>query len=280
MAVCLMTDSTADLPKQLQAQWDIDVVPLGVVFDGTTYLQGVDITIEGFYQRLTASKALPTTSQVNPDTFIKRFLPYVERGDSLVVLCLSGQLSGTYQSACIAREEYPQADIRVIDSRTVTIGMAVLLDRAVAMRNAGRSAQDIAQMLEDTRERVAVYAIIDDLTYLHKGGRLSAVGSVVGGVLRLKPVVSVHDGIVNMAGLTRGQKNAHAWVADRVAKDGVDADSLVIMGHTHAPDRVAPLEQAIFPHGSPADTLCHEIGAVVGTHAGPGATAISFIKRQ
>lgn len=279
MAVRLMTDSTADLPKEVQKKWGFDVAPLGVTFGEKTFLQGVDITLDEFYTRLMASKALPTTTQVNPDTFAALFAPCVQAGDELVVFCVSSALSGTYQSACIAKQQFPGAKIEIIDTISVSLGITILLERAASMRDQGASAQEIVREIESIKGRITIYAIIDDLTYLHKGGRLSSVGARVGGVLRLKPVVSVPGGVVQMAAITRGTKNAYAWIAERVQKEGIDDRYVLLFGHTHAPELMQKLETVVFPVTNPFRTCYHEVGPVVGTHAGPGATAIAYIKR-
>ncbi len=280
MTIRFVADSTADLPKEAREAWDIAVAPLGVIFDEKLYLQDIDMSLEEFYAKLVTSKALPSTVQVNPDAFAQAFAPSVEAGDEIIVFCLSSALSGTYQSACIAMEQFPQGKIYLVDLRTVAMGSAILLARAVEMRDAGATAAEIVAEMEALSKRVVLYAVIDDLTYLHKGGRLSSVGMRVGGVLRLKPIVHIWEGVVGMAGLARGTKGAYQKIAEFMAKDGVDDRYQFAFGHTNAPHLMGELEQALFPAGNPYRTVRYPIGMVIGTHAGPGAVAVAYVKKN
>lgn len=279
MAIRIVTDSTADLPRDLREEWKIVTAPMGAVFDGQLFLQDIDMTTEDFYARLVSSKELPTTTQVNPETFIEALTPIVEAGDQAVVLCVSSGLSGTCQSALIARESFPAGSVFVVDTRTVTIGAAILVARAVEMRDAGATAVEIVREMEELSVRTVIYAIIDDLTYPYKGGRLSSMGMRVGGLLRLKPVVSIWEGKANMAGMARALKGAYHWVADRVAKEGIDERYCVAFGNTNAPHLSPELEAVVFPRGCENRVLRHPVGMVLGTHAGPGAVAIAYVKK-
>jgi len=279
MAIRIITDSTADLPLQTRESWGILTAPMGVVFDGKLYLQDIDMTIEDFYARLAASKVIPSTTQVNPETFAERFAPIVEAGDQALAICVSSGLSGTYQSAVIARDSFPTGSVFVVDSRNVTIGAALLVARAVAMREAGEPIERIAQELQDMSRRVVMYAIINDLSYPHKGGRLPTVGLHVLGVLDIKPIVSIWNGVANSVGLARSMRGAYRWIAERAAKEGIDERYGVAFGHTNAPDLVPLLEGAVFPNGTDLQALRHPVGMVLGAHTGPGSVAIAYIKK-
>lgn len=281
MAIRFIVDSTADLTAEQAQDWQVEIAPLGVTFGGETFLQGVDITLDTFYKKLRAAKELPTTTQVNPHAFEQLFRPAMEAGDEVLVLCLSSKLSGTYQSACIAAELFPQERIAIIDTTTVTIGMQALLERAVRLRSAGASLAEMTAEIEALRPRTVIYAMIDDLTYLVKGGRLPAVGAKVGGLLNLKPMITIEDGQVKLAGMARGVRKAYDWIAQRVAADGVADGFAVYFGHTDAPRLVPELEKVV---AEQADLAGHsvgrcDIGVVIGTHAGPGAVAVAFVKK-
>ena len=168
----------------------------------------------------------------------------------------------------------------MVDTRSVTIGAAILVARAVEMRDAGASAEEIVRELRDLSQRVALYAMIDDLTYPQKGGRLPAVGARVLGVLSIKPIVTIWKGAASMAGLARGKKGAYHWIADRAAREGIDERYCVAFGHTNAPHLAAALEAVVFPHGCGQRVLRHPVGMVLGTHAGPGAVAMAYIKKK
>ena len=279
MAIHLITDSTADLSEAQKAAWQVTVVPMGVVFGNETFLQDIDMTMAQFYARLVSSEKLPVTTQVNPEQFAACYAPLIAAGDEVIVLCLSAKLSGTYQSACMAREQFPGAPIHVIDTTTVTMGAALLLQRASHMRDAGASAREIVAEVEAAKRRTALYAIIDDLTYVHKGGRLSAVGYRVGGVLHLKPIVAIQDGVVKMVGIVRSMKRAYSWLADRVVREGIDMAYWVALGHTNMPILMEDVYEALRGVLTGCELLRQDVGMVVGTHAGPGAVALAYIKK-
>ncbi len=280
MAIRIIVCSTSDLPQETKQAWGVVTAPMGVTFEGKHYRQDIDMTLEEFYARLATSSTLPTTTQVNPESFSELIAPIVAAGDQALVLCLSSALSGSYQSALIAQENFPLGSVFVVDTRTVTLGEAILTARAVEMRDAGATIVEIVREMEELSRRVVLYAIINDLTYVYKGGRLSAVGMHVGGALKLKPVVSIWEGVANMAGMARGMKGAYRWIADRAAKEGIDERYWVALGDTNAPQLTPDLEAAVFPRGTSLRTMRHAIGMVLGTHAGPGSVAIAYVKRS
>ena len=279
MAIRIVTDSTADLPQETREAWGILIAPMGVVFDGKLYLQDIDMTTEEFYERLATSKEIPSTTQVNPETFVECFTPIVEAGDQVLAICVSSGLSGTYQSALAAKETFPPDSVFVVDSRNVTIGAALLAARAVEMRDAGAAALEIASELQNMSRRVVMYAIINDLSYPHKGGRLPAVGLHVLGVLDIKPIVSIANGVANSVGLARGMRGAVRWIAERAAKEGIDERYSVSFGHTNAPHLMPQLETAVFPNGTKLQVLRQGVGMVLGAHTGPGSVAMAYIKK-
>ena len=279
MAIQLLTDSTADLSEAQQAAWQITVVPMGAVFGNDTFLQGVDMSTADFYKRLIASDKLPVTTQVNPEQFRAAYAPLVDAGDELIVCCLSSKLSGTYSSACFAREQFPGASIHVIDTTTVAMGAALLLRRAAQLRDAGMDAQHIVAEIEQYKNRTMLYAIIDDLTYLYKGGRLSAVGYHVGGALKLKPIVTIQDGVVKMVGIVRGMKHAYAWLAERMRREGINDLFGGALGHTNSPSLMDDLYAVLRDALAGCEPLRQDVGMVVGTHAGPGAVALAYVRK-
>jgi DegV family protein with EDD domain len=280
MAIRFITDSTTDLPKSLREAWDVQIAPMGAVFDGVVYLQDIDMTMEAFYERLATAPKIPTTTQINPATFAALYAPFVAAGDEVVVFCVSSGLSGTYQSACIAKADFLGAKIDVVDTLNVTLGATILVEQAARMRAAGATAAEIVSEMEDMRTRVVLYAIINDLEYPYKGGRLSAVGMRVGGMLGLKPIASIWNGVANMAGMARGMNRAYRWIADRSAREGIDERYAVLFGDTNAPHLTPELERVVFPHGSSYRVMRQPVGMVIGAHAGPGSVAMAYIKKR
>lgn len=278
--VRIITDSTSDISQEQAREMNIDVVPLTVLFGEEGALDGVEISISEFYSRLAQAEALPTTAQVPPDTFIELFQRYVDAGDQVVALFISSEMSGTCQSALIAREAVAPEQIFVLDSRTVTFGLGLMVREAVAMRDKGLSAAEMAAQLEELTHRVYILAAVNTLKYLKMGGRISAPAALVGGMLGISPVISVWNGIVNSVGKSRGRKNAFQWIAKRIQEEPIDPEHLVVFGHSDAPDALAECREAFAGLVDLDAAPSSPIGAVVGTHVGPGAAGIAYIKKR
>ena len=202
----IVTDSTCDLLQSEQAQLGVDVLPLTLNFAGHIYKDGIDLTHAQFYEKLAKSSKLPTTSQINPGEFAQYFEKCVAAGDEVVGIFLSGELSGTYQSAMIAANEVSPDRIFPVDSRCTTFAMGLLVREAVRMRDSGQyRGAEIAKAIALLAKRVRLFAVIDTLKYLKMGGRLDAKTGFVGELLGVKPVIAVTDGKVEVIGKTRGE---------------------------------------------------------------------------
>ena len=204
MAVRIITDSTCDIMREDQERMGIQVIPLTVNFSDASYADGVDITNEQFFEKLEVSKNLPTTSQVTPLTFVDAFSQSINEGDDVVGIFLSGDISGTYQAACMAKETIGSDRIHIVDSRNATLALALLVAEAVKHRDTGSSAVDIAELVNSLTPKVRLMAMMGTLKYLHKGGRLSLAQTVIGEALGVKPLASIIDGKVTAIGKARG----------------------------------------------------------------------------
>lgn len=278
--VQIMTDSTCDLTRARQTALAIEVAPLSVHFGGETFLDGEEITNQEFYRRLRAADTLPTTSQVNPDVFAQRFRRHVEAGDQVVGIFLASQLSGTYQSACIARDMVDGAQIFVVDSDTVTFGLALLVEHAVTLRDQGMSAAEIAAEIQRLSQRVRLLAVVGTLKYLKMGGRISGASAVVGGMLGITPILDVRHGVVESPAKTRGRKAAFQWMDRQIEQHAPDLSLPVIFGHADAPAVLAECREHFVALLGLTQWLECDIGSVVGTHAGPGAAGIAFFMKD
>ena len=279
MNVRIIVDSTADLLPQLREQ--VTVVPLTVCFGQEEYIDGITITNREFYEKLVESDVLPTTSQATPAAFEAAFEEVRQSGQSAVVITLASRLSGTYQSAMIAAAEYE--NIHVVDSGTVAIGSAILIELALKLAREGMDASAIAETLKQQREKVRVVAMMDTLEYLKKGGRISSTVAFVGGVLSIKPVVALQDGQILLLGKARGSKQGNNLLVQEIQKaGGVDFDMPVLLGYTGLSDVL--LKKYMEDSRSLWECGCEQlrytlIGSVIGTHAGPGAVAVAFFKK-
>lgn len=277
MAVRIVTDSTVDIAEQYRN--DFTVVPLTVSFGETVYIDGVTLNKQDFYQKLVSSAELPKTSQATPDTFGKVFRELQEKGEEAVVITVSSRLSGTYQSACIAAEDYP--NIRVVDSMNVSIASGVLAEYALRCAADGMGLDELAQHLTQKREEIGLVAMVDTLEYLKKGGRISGAAALAGGVLNIKPVITVKGGEIAILGKARGSKKANNLLAEQINRDGVDFSMPLLLGYTGLSDDMLRQyirdSQALWKDH--VDTLdCVQLCSVIGTHAGPGAVAVAYFK--
>ena len=279
MSVRIIVDSSTDVGEQYRSR--IEVVPLTLHFGDQEYFDGVTIDKQEFYRKLVESDVLPTTSQATPAMFDSVFREVAAAGDSAVVICLSSKLSGTYQSACIAAEDYE--NIYVVDSLSVAIGTGVLAEYAVRCAEEGMPASLIASLVTQRREDICVIALLDTLEHLKKGGRISKTVAFAGGVLNIKPVVTVTEGEVTLIGKARGSRNGNNLLVEKIRQaGGVDFTLPVLLGYTGLSsallDKYVEDSRELWKDALeeiPRSLLC----SVIGTHVGPGAVAAAFFKK-
>ena len=281
MSLKIVLDSTSDIVPELLGKFEI--VPLTVNFGEEEFIDGVTITREEFYAKHIESDVIPTTSQASPEAFERVFKKLVENGDEVLCITVASNLSGTYQSARIAAEEFP-GKVRVIDSKSVAIGSAILAEFALSLLEKGLSAEEIEKELIKKREDIIIVALIDTLEYLKKGGRLSKTAAFAGSLLNIKPVVSVEDGEINVLGKARGSKQGNNFLIKEIEKaGGVDFSMPLLLGYTgHDPYMLEKYkEDSRFIWEGRVENLRETcIGSVIGTHVGPGAIAVAFFRKS
>lgn len=281
MSTRILVDSTTDITPEIEKQ--LMVVPLTIHFGEEEYVDGVDINGQQFYEKLVESAVLPTTSQPSPFVFQEAFQQAVDAGDSVVALTISSKLSGTYQSACIAAQEFP-GKVFVIDTRNVTIAAGVLAEYALRLANQGMEAAEIAEEISRRRDNVQVVAMLDTLEFLKRGGRISKTAAIAGSLLSIKPVVTIKDGEVTVLGKARGSRQANNMLAQEILKaGGVDFSMPLLLGYTGLND--ALLQKYISDSKYLWEDGCEKlnttiVGSVVGTHVGPGAVAVAFFANR
>lgn len=276
----IIVDSTADLMPGYKEQ--VRVVPLTVHFGDREYIDGVTIDHKTFYEKLVEEDTLPTTSQATPDAFTKEFEAAKQAGESCVVITLSGKLSGTCQSASIAAADYE--NVYVVDSGNASVGGGILTEFALQLRDEGLSAPEIAARLNEEKQQIVTVALVDTLEYLKRGGRISKSLAFAGTMLQIKPVLAVTDGEIQLLGKARGSKMGNNLLAQEIQKaGGVDFSRPVLLGYTGLSDALLQkyIEDSRWLWADHAETLRYTtIGSVIGTHAGPGAVAVSFFKQN
>ena len=280
MAIRIITDSTCDFTPQEAQRLHIDVLPLKLIFDGQEYADGTGMGRREFYDRLRQAKSLPTTSQVNPEAFLSLFQTYRAQGDEIVVLTLSSQISGTYQSAVIAAQMAGEEGIFLVDSHSATFGMALLLTQMARMRDEGTSAREIAAKAEELKGRMKFFAMVDTLKFLKMGGRLPAATAVIGELLGVKPLVSLVDGKLEAVAKARGSSGAFQWMLDQYRACPADPDYPVALAHADSPEGLNQFVQLLRQQGVDCTGAVQvEVGTVIGAHAGPGAVGFAYIAR-
>ena len=278
----ILTDSASDiLPAEAQ-QLGVSVIPLNVTLeDGTVLRDGVDMTPTVYYGLMAQCHKLPTTSQPSPELFEHFFLEAAAAGDEVIGIFLSHELSGTYQSAKIAADMANVDNVLFVDSANVCLGEALLVRLAVQLRDAGKTSGQIVAALEHTRDHLHLVAAIDDLKYLRKGGRLPAAAAVAGGLLGIKPLITIKEGKVAMAGKARGLPGAYVALFKKIEELGGIHPSLpTLAGYTVSPREVVPIQNYLCDNLSLTAPLVRQIGCVIGTHAGPGAFGLAFFDKD
>ena len=277
----ILTDSASDILPAEAEQLGVTVIPLNVTLeDGTVLRDGVDMTPSAYYEILAGCRKLPTTSQPSPELFENFFLEAAAAGDEVIGIFLSHALSGTYQCAKLAADMANVDNVLFVDSGHVCLSEALLVRLAVQLRDSGKTAGQIAAILEHAKEHLHLVAAIDDLKYLRKDGRLPAAVAVAGGMLGIKPLITIQDGKVAMAGKARGLPGAYVALFKKVEEmGGINPAFPALAGYTVSPREVTPIQTYLRDNLQQEDLLVRQIGCVIGTHAGPGAFGIAFFDK-
>lgn len=277
----IITDSTSDIDLKYAQELNVEVVPLKVIIDGKEYKDRIDLQPEEFYDLLVNSQTLPSTSQPSPQDFVDLYETAKNNNDSVIVITLSSVISGTYQSANLAKDLVDYDDIYVIDSLGTTQMQRLLVLKADALRNEGMNAQDLYTFLEAYKHRIRLFAFVDTLEYLYKGGRLSRTAATAGTLLKFKPIIGFDEGKLDVFAKARGTQKATAKIIDLIQQDGeMDLDEPICIGYTGSSDGLDKFENTLRETLHFGETLHGIVGPVIGTHAGPGARLIAYVKKQ
>lgn len=273
MAIHIVTDSGSDIPQAVAAELGVTVVPLTIRFGDVEYRDGIDLSIEEFYAKMAELDGLPSTAAPAPGAFIEAFRAAKAAGaDGVACINLASDMSATIDSArSAATEVADEIAVRVIDSKTVSGGLAALIRRAAEASEAGRSLDEIAEMVNDRADRTTIFGSFDTLENLKMGGRIGGAQAFLGTVLKIKPIVEVRDGAVHEASKQRTRRKALAWILERVAEAG-DVEDLTLC-EAMAPDVDAFRD--MFPSTEGLREL--RLGPTIGTHGGRGTMGVSFV---
>ena len=282
----LVCDSTADLPIDVVKELGVKIIPFSYSIADEPfnyYLDERDGDIKNFYDKL-RDGAMPVTSQVNPNLYKEYFREVLAQDKDILYMCFTSGLSGSYQSAMLgadmALEKYPDARIEVVDTLSASVGEGVFLYLAAKMKETGKSFDDLLAWVNENRLKVRHWFLVEDLFHLQRGGRLSAVGAIVGSALKIKPILSVdEEGKLVVKAKTRGLGKALDYLLQKTVEEGGDLSSLVaVIGNADAMENAEKLKSMVVEAGMKEENIMiAPIGPIIGAHVGAGMTAIAFI---
>lgn len=276
----LLVDSSSDYSMEELKHKNIELVSLSVMLDNKSYLGGVELIGDSFYELMETCGDFPKTAQPSPQVFLEIFEDAKEKGDSVICILLSSALSGTCQSAHLAKNMAGYDNIYIIDSLSATHPIKVMMDYAVRLRDEGKSAEEITAAVEDLKSRVRIVAGVDTLEYLCRGGRLSRASAAIGELANLKPILTVtHEGTVTVIGKCLGRVKALNYLVKYLEDKKLDPDFPIYSVYTYGTDNCEKLEaKAAKENYSILERL--QIGSTIGAHVGPGAYGFIFVEKS
>lgn len=280
--VQIVTDSASDFEPEELEKLGICCIPLSVEFGNAIYQENVNLSKKMFYHLLEHETEMPRTSQPSPQAFLSMLRKIQKDGDQAVVITMSSALSGTFQGAVLAKNMLNYDDCYVVDSRTATAAERILVETAVKLRTEGKPAEEIAEALENLRSRISLYACMDTLKYLHKGGRLPGTTYLLGSMMNIKPVLHVSkEGRAEIPVKVRGVRKGIHYLIEKFTTDDVDAAYPFYLVYTGEPDNAKLLSDALQAQGFPISSQSFvQVGAVVGAHIGSNAFGVVYVSKQ
>jgi DegV family protein with EDD domain len=269
--VAVVMDSTANLSPEVLAEYDIETIPLNLIWGGESYRDGIDITTDEFYTRLENSSEMPTTSQPSIGNFHDLYQRVAETADSIVCVTLSSGISGTYASAVGAADLMEDFPIEVVDSKSASVGHGFIAIAAARAAQAGDGLQAVAQAARDLVPKMDVFFAVETLEYLHRGGRIGGASFMIGSALSIKPILELKDGLIDSRARVRTKKKALAYLADLAVEhyQGHENIHLAVVDAV-ARDEARMLGEELQKRLNPVELMYGELSPVIGTHAGPG----------
>ena len=274
----IITDSSADLPNEVFQKLNIDVLPLLINFGEESHLDGVDINIEELFEKIETSDVFPNTAQVTPPRFAEAYEKYLKQGYKIISIHLSSCMSGTYQSACLAKQMLESDDIYVVDSQNVTSGLGLLAYRAAILRDRGLSVEEIVADLEESKEYISSSLCFESLDNLVRGGRITKTVSVVTGVLGIKLILEVKDGLMAVKDKVRGSKKAVKRIIKDIEHYGLKEDMPIVLLNVNNEDVYKPIKEYLDEHN--LNYIDEVVGCTVGIHSGNNATGVFFMSNK
>ena len=286
MTFKILTDSTADLPESWALGNDVQILGLTIQLDGITYetVGEKKLTSEQLLSKMEAGSQ-PTTSQINVGQFEDIFRGYAEIGMPVLYIAFASVLSGTYQSAVMARgmvlEDFPEAVIRIIDTKAASMGEGILVMKAVEAKAAGQRLEQVVALIKSLVPKVKTYFLVDDLNHLMRGGRISKTAALMGSLVNIKPVIAVKgDGRLDSVAKVRGKKKAHAEVVRMTLEDIADPRVVIAYAGADSQEVAQVLKEQLLMSEQVNEVLILPLGPVISTHTGPGTLGLFSIAHE
>ena len=275
----IVIDSSSDYQLQEATAQNMEFVSISVTVGEQSYMDGVNLDRDEFYKNLAESTEFPKTAQPSPQAFLDIFQHAKECGDDVICILLSSGLSGTCQSAHLAKNMAEYDNIYIVDSLSATIGIKILVEYADKLRNENVSAAEIAAKLEDVKARIRIFAGVDTLEFLCRGGRVSHASAAIGELANIKPIINVNDeGKVVVLGKCLGKNKALRFIMDKMEEAPADGNFPIYTVYTYGTENTEKLEDKLTKAGT-AFTSRQQIGATIGAHVGPGAFGVIYIEK-
>lgn len=275
----ILIDSSADYSAEEAKKHNLELVSINITMGGKNYLDGVDLTRDEFYDLLVSNEEFPMTAQPSPQEFLDIFEDAKEKGDQLIYLSLSSGLSGTFQSATLAKSMAEYDDIYLVDTLSATRAIRLMAEYACKLREEGNDAATIAAKLEEFKSRVVILAAIDTLEYLQKGGRLSKAAAAVGELANLKPIITVtQEGKIAVQAKALGRNKALSTLVKMIAEKDIDTTFPIYSLYAVGEENTEKLEQKLGKEGVRV-TKRLQVGSTIGCHIGPGAYGVIFVAK-
>lgn len=272
----IITDSTADLPQEIIKKYDLEILPLLVTIKGETYKDIEEIQFDGMMSKIEEYKELPTTTQVNPQRFYNAYEKYLKEGYKIISIHISSKISGTYQSACAAKEMLNSDDIIVIDSLNATSGLGLLVVKACKLKEEGKSAKEISDEITVFREHIRSVIVFSSLDNLIKGGRISKTAGIIGSALGIKLILQIKNGELEMIDKVRGEKKAIKSVMKYFDETKIkEQEDIVLLEAGQC--KILPIIKEELEQRN-IDYMFSKVGCVIGTHSGNDAFAVFFVE--
>ncbi len=275
----IITDTASDITRQQAKEMGIEMVPISILFGTDEMPMETEEDFQNFFERLYSEKSLPSTSQPSPELYVSQYEEAREKDEDVLVLTLSGGLSGTVNAARLAQDVSGYDRVTVVDTRQAIITQRMLVERAVKRRDEGRSVEEIAQEIIEVRDRMVVCGVLDTLTCLRKGGRIPPGLDVVGNALRLKPVIELKDSVLVPLGVARGMKKGRDFLYREFEAAPIDTDWPIYTGYTYDREEGEAFRQTVMERYNLSECQMYPVGGVIGTHVGKNCVALAFVRK-